>query len=295
MSILTKIFVVLVTVLSVLLVALIVPFVANTENLRGQLGQANQRIVAAEDKARDYQVEINAAQEAVSAQISELRNKNQKLESMVNTLQSDLATARADKQSETAKLAQLDASVSLLAAAEDTNSKLLADLQTELTQRRDAVVQLGQQRIELSDRVNQLQGDNEALTRSVRRTREQATALEQALAQLNQKIESLPDNVRILFSGETRTASTQEGSEPDFVIRGQITKVSTVEGTTFVQINVGQNDKVEPNMKFYVHTADNKYVGTIVISAVDTDASAGRVVLASGKITEGDQVFTGRS
>ncbi len=297
MSILTKIFVVLVTVLSVLLVALIVPFVANTENFRSQLSQANQRIVGLEDKARDYQVEINAAQEAVREQINELNNKIGKLTGNINTLQSDLATARAEKQSETAKLAQLEASVSLLSAADDTKSKLLEGMQTELTDKRDQVVKLDRQRIELSDRVNQLQGDNEALTRSVRRTREQATALEQAMAEINQKIETLPDDAKVIFRGGERSVALVEGGvEPTgIVIRGQITKVQVVEGTTFVQINVGQNDKVEPNMKFYVHTMDNKYVGTIVISAVDTDASAGRVVLATGKISEGDKVFTGRS
>jgi predicted nucleic acid-binding Zn-ribbon protein len=296
LSILTKIFVVLVTVLSVLLVALIVPFVANTENFRGQLADANRRIIAAEDKARDYQVEINAAQEAVRMQVEELSNKTQKLTSTINTLQSDLATARAEKQSETAKLAQLEASVSLLSAADDTKTKMLDGMQSELTERRDQVVKLDRQRIELSDRVNQLASDNEALSRNIRRTREQATAYEQALAAINARIQSLPDDVRLLLTEpDRRVAAVEGGVEPDFVIRGQVTKVEIVEGTTFVQINVGQNDRVEPNMKFYVHTSDNRFVGTIVISAVDTDAAAGRVVLSSGKINPGDNVFTGRS
>lgn len=295
MSILTKIFVVLVTVLSVLLVALIVPFVANTENFRGQLAQETQRRRAAEDKARDYQVEINAAQQAVAEQITDLNNKNQKLTATINTLQSDLATARADKQSETAKLAQLEATVSLLSASASQNSTILADLQTEVAQRRDAVVKLDRQRIELSDRVNQLQGDNEALTRSLRRTREQATSLESRLAEMNARIKSLPDEYQGYFTDPAARLAGAEPTEPDFEIRGRVTKVQSVEGVTFVQINVGSNDKVEPNMKFYVYRGDSEYVGTIVVNAVDTDASAGRVTLSSGSVAEGDMVYTGRS
>ncbi|HEX7008378.1 MAG TPA: hypothetical protein VF184_00255, partial [Phycisphaeraceae bacterium] len=72
MSTLTKAFVVLVTVLSILLVAVVVPFVARTQDLQSQLQATNSALNAAEQKARQYQAEITAAQDRVSEQVAGL-------------------------------------------------------------------------------------------------------------------------------------------------------------------------------------------------------------------------------
>jgi hypothetical protein len=70
--------------------------------------------------------------------------------------------------------------------------------------------------------------------------------------------------------------------------------VQKVEDTTFVQINVGSADGVAKNMKFLVHRG-NQLLGTLVITNVDTKASAGKLqVVGPGMlVAQGDAVLTG--
>ena len=297
MSILTKIFVVLVTVLSVLLVALVVPFVANTENFRGQLTQTQQKLAAAESKARLAQTEISTAQAGLSQTITNLQNEITALKEKNNTLQSDVDTARSARQAEAARLAQLDAAVTIMTATNEQNAKLIDALSSEVTQRRDAMVKLERQGIEQRDQINAMQSENEGLTRAFRRASENLAAREGELRDLQQRIALLPPDQKLALTGD-QSAMSAGGVEPEGrVIQGKVTKVEDVDGTTFVQLNVGERDQVTPNMKFYVHTPGNELLGTVVITAVDVDAAAGRVTLKSGNgpITPGALVYTGRS
>ena len=61
----------------------------------------------------------------------------------------------------------------------------------------------------------------------------------------------------------------------------------------FAQINVGTADHVAKNMKFLVYRGTT-YLGTLVISNVDTKASAGTLELTTGQqVNKGDGVLTG--
>lgn len=295
MSILTKIFVVLVTILSVGLVALIVPFVANTENFRSRISDLQAQLAVAEAKARDYQVEINAAQDRIAQQIEELNRTINTDKQTINNLQSELARARDENRTTAAELAQEKATVSLLSAAENQNATLLASLQRELGELREEKVTTSQRLIELADANNELAGDRQTLERNVRRLQEQLTAIEEQIATREQQIAALPQEIRDQYFRGRETVADARGYDSDVPIQGQVTKVSSDAGETFVQINVGERDQVKPNMRFLVYRDGNQYVGTIVVSAVDTDAAAGRVVLSNGQIAEGDRVYTGRS
>jgi myosin heavy subunit len=291
LSVLTKVFVVLVTVLSVLLVALIVPFVANTQNYRQLYESAQSQARGAEVKAASVQAEINAAQEANALRVAELNNKNQQLTATINTLQTDLADARANGAKSASDLAKLQADVSRLSAAANTSASLLDATRSELSQWREKAVAADTQLIQRADRINQLESTNETLVRSVDRLREQMTALQEQSKELEKLWASVPESVRQQVTGQTASADGGEVAST-VAIRGQVTKVETMDDTTFVQLNVGSNDGVRPNMKFLVHKGD-QFVGTVMVSAVDANASAGRVTLAQGTITAGDAVLTG--
>jgi len=289
LGVLTKVFVVLVTVLSVLLVALIVPFVANTENYKQQLDDAKIAKAAAEEVATLRQNELNAAQSRDSEMITVLKSQAQNLTTQINLLTQQLADSEAKARSESEKLAKFEADWSRLIATNQQNTQMTKELRVELTERREKMVTQQTQMIELADRNNEIESQLEAMTRQVRRVHEQLTQLQEQNADLERKLALLPPQWQQKILSEEIEAAP---FVPETPIRGQITKIQQLKDELFVQVNVGDNDGVTTNMKFLVHRG-NQFLGTLIITTVDAQNSAGRMRLTQGQIAEGDSILTG--
>lgn len=289
MGVLTKVFVVLVTVLSVLLVALIVPFVANTENYKEQLEDSRTARAAVEELATLRQNELNAAQSRDSEMVTVLKSQAQNLSTQINLLTQQLADSEAKARSESEKLAKFEADWSRLIATNQQNTQMTQELRVELTERREKMVEQQTQMIELADRNNELESQIEAMTRQVRRVHEQLTQLQEQNADLEQKLAQLPPQWQQKILSEEIEAAP---FVPETPIRGQITKVQQLKDELFVQVNVGENDGVIANMKFLVHRG-NQFLGTLIITTVDAQNSAGRMQLTQGEVAVGDSILTG--
>src|SRR5690606_9131386 len=89
---------------------------------------------------------------------------------------------------------------------------------------------------------------------------------------------------QVVAAASTGT-STAPAPLPSVSIRGEITAVESVGDQTFVAINVGKQDQVAEGMHFIIHSGD-QYVGSLTITKVDLNSSAGRVTLKRGDITK---------
>lgn len=293
MSTLTKAFVVLVTVLSILLVALVVSFVANTQDLSQRLRLAEQEREAARQVAVTRQAELSAAQEGAGRQITQLNNQINDLASQVTSLQAQLQTAQTSTQQERARLAGLEASLSQLSAAGAQTSALLEAVNQELQQRRGEAVTQQTKLIESADRIAELEGQLESLTRQVRRFSERMVSVQSRSQQLENVIAQLPENVRRQLPGVGQEGgATRAAASPEQPISGQVTQVQQAGGETLVQVNVGRNDAVQENMQFMVHRGD-QFIGNLLVESVDSNAAIGRMTLSQGQVQAGDQIFAG--
>lgn len=291
MNWITKAFVLLVTALSVVLVSMLVPFVVNTENYRQQLELAEQVKQAAIETAKQRGAEINALEAAESKRIIQLASEKQTLMSEISNLEQEVANAQAARQSEAARANQAQAENSRLTAVMQQQGQIMGALQSELRDRRKEMLDQQRRAIELADQNNQLTSELETFNREVRRLQEQMVALEQRNSNLENMLSRVPEDIR-------RDLRDEEGRVdrvayvPDTIIRGQVTRLDTEQGELFLEINVGDRDGVGENMRFWVHRGD-QFLGTMVITAVNPRASAGKVELVQGEIQPGDEVLTG--
>ena len=290
MSVLTKVFVVLVTVLSVLLATLVVAFVANVEDLRGQLTETRTALAAATAKAATKQAEITSVMAGLSQQIKDLESAKTNLTSEINSLRATLVQRQAELESERASSAQIKADISRLTAANQQHAETGRALQAELAYLRKVDVEQKTKLIQMADRNNELEGQLDTLTRQVRRFRERTVAMQERLAALEQKIRELPPEWQVVF--RRPEAEAAEPFVSDILIPGHITQVNRSGEETLVEINVGSNDHVAPNMKFVVYRG-NQFLASLIVTAVDADASAGRLEVVQGDVRVGDQVQTG--
>lgn len=292
MSILTKIFVVLVTFLSVALVALIVPFVAKVEDYKAQLTSAEQAKIQAEATARVQQAEKAALAEQESQRIRDLTAEKNALVASIATLSADKDKLSGELLASQAEIARNAANTSRLTAANQQFAAITQSLQDELKQRREQMVELQTRIISLGDRNDELVSQLDSLKREVNRFKEQMASLQDQNRDYERAIEKLDPSVRSEIMGTPETSAASRPFMPPVRIGGSVTNVQSVEGDTWVQINIGSNDGVEKNMKFWIHRG-GKYMGTLVISAVDANASAGRMDIMESQVSQGDSVLTG--
>lgn len=290
MSVLTKALVVVVTVLSVLLVALVVPFVANQQQYKKQLDEARQAEVAASTRARIAQQQADNAQEARAALVNQYETAAQNLTATLARLHTQLSEAQAAVAGQAAELAQAKADQSRLAATNQQIAGMLDATRSELTERRQKMVDLELRLIESNDRVNQLTSQMETADVSIRRLREDLAQRDQTISDYEARIAKLPQDVRDQMLAQITTAAGP--FMPQTAIYGQVSRVDNLAGDTFVQLDIGQRDNVAQNMKFVIYRGE-QFLGTLVVTLVDQDSAVGRVTLQQGPIKNGDSVRTG--
>ncbi|MCC7204429.1 MAG: hypothetical protein IT441_05070 [Phycisphaeraceae bacterium] len=290
MSVLTKALVVVVTVLSVLLVALVVPFVANQQQYKKQLDEARQAEVAASTRARIAQQQADNAQEARAALVNQYETAAQNLAATLARLHTQLSEAQAAVAGQAAELAQAKADQSRLAATNQQIAGMLDATRSELTERRQKMVDLELRLIESNDRVNQLTSQMETADVSIRRLREDLAQRDQTISDYEARIAKLPQDVRDQMLAQITTAAGP--FMPQTAIYGQVSRVDNLAGDTFVQLDIGQRDNVAQNMKFVIYRGE-QFLGTLVVTLVDQDSAVGRVTLQQGPIKNGDSVRTG--
>jgi len=295
LSVLTKVFVVLVTFLSIMLVALIVPFVAKTEDFRAKLQTAESAKSRAEAAARNRESEISQLQSGESERFTALQAKIRSLTETITNLTQSMADQKGRVQDLEADKSKRDADFSRLTAANEQFGQINKTLQDELADRRKETVDDKTRIIETVDRNNELESQLESLTRSVRQFQEKATELEGEKDRLEKMLAKLPPStLQALREGDQAMQDGNAVVTPSHPISGQVTKIQVLGTDTWVQVNVGRNDGVEQNMKFMVHRG-GQFLGSTMIMKVDTDESAGRMVLTipGAEVTVGDAVLTG--
>ncbi|MCC7192453.1 MAG: hypothetical protein IT444_06675 [Phycisphaeraceae bacterium] len=288
MSVLTKVFVVLVTVLSILLVALFVPFVAKTENYKEQVRLAKTEAEGARQTAAQRQTEINTMQNKQTEAYVQLQSAKALVDQQVLALNDRLAQSEKEGLEAKADLVKREADLTQLSAAAKLSTQLQEAMEAELRDRRTAMVSQQTRMIELQDRIEEITSQLQAAERQRKRDAERLVDLETQLAETTKRLAQGGSAVAANTAGPTAPATF----ESSVTINGSVTKVDKVEGDSFAQINVGSAGGVEENMRFLVHRGD-VYLGTLVITAVDTNAASGRMTLSTGDIQAGDKVLSG--
>ncbi|MEM0915612.1 MAG: hypothetical protein AAGK09_13495 [Planctomycetota bacterium] len=288
MSALSKAFVVLVTFLSVVLVALVVPYVAQTEDLNGQIRALEGRAAAAEAKAASAQAEIAAIQADVATQVQRLQGVVGDLTKDLNAKDAQLSSVSQQLEGTRQDHASAKAALEAATISSQGSTELMKGMTEQLTDLRQRELQQARENIELTDALQERTAEVSALTRSLRQLREDLKSQTDRIGTLEETLASVPpDVVSTVLATDIDTKPV-----PSSPILGTVTAVSATGGETLVQISVGSNDGVADNMDFLVHSGD-EYKGTVTITVVDSAEAAGTAVIAVGDIQPGDSVFAG--
>jgi hypothetical protein len=277
-SVLTKVFVVLATVLAVLLVPLMIAYVNNTAHFKSDLDTANAVRSVAESRAAAAETALARVQEGQASALSALNAEKAQLLARIETIRTDLNAAQVAQINAENKLATKDAQISQLSAGYDQAQTINASQAKQIDELQTKTLKTETRFVEVSNDLQEKITTLATLTEQVRLIQEQLKDAQDQLA--NQQKQQV-----VAMVGSSATATAAPLPPAGVNIRGQITAVDSVGDQTFVAVNVGRQDNVAEGMHFIIHSGD-QYLGSLTITKVDLNSSAGRITLKRGDIVK---------
>lgn len=285
MSILTKVFVIIVVVLSVFLSAHTVATFSQQEKWRASA--ADWKEVALAEQAKSRTIAANAALEAQNAlarHLADLDSIN-RLKADVSDKERELAKLESDYAAEQNRLTVAQGALAstsehnkLLETARNRDGEFIA----KLSRRNSELERLN---VDLNDRVKEL-------TSSVAMAQSQIRALREQIETISTSqvagVTQVPGGPGIVQTGipSVSTAARPIVTAP---IRGEVTDVKD----GLASISVGSSDGVVEGMTFLLYRAGvagskPMYLGTLRVTRVEANACAGSVETTEGQIRPGD-------
>lgn len=289
MSVLTKVFVVLLVVFSIALSMLVVAAFARQEDWRASAIHWQEAALTEQAKARTYAANEKIAQQQAldqhrrdSEELNGLRTEMAAKTGKIGELDRNLAETQNKLASEQGSVAGLTNSLQIVSASLDHErgfNQKIAARNSELEKRN----------VDLNDRVKELTTNVAMASAQVRALQQQITGYDEnrrAAAPGVAPATQIPGGTAIV---EAQVPNVTVSSETPISapVRGEVTKV---EGN-LASLSVGSADGVVSGMNFLVYRragSKPQYLGTVKITRVNANESAGTIEQSEGAIQPGD-------
>jgi len=288
-SVLTRVFVVLLVVFSIALSMLVVAAFARQEDWRASAIHWQESALAEQAKSRTYAANLSIAQQQAldqhrrdSENANKLKGELDSKNSKIGELERSLAETQSKLGSEQGSVASLSGSLTVVSSAlsqkEEMEKKLVAR-NSELEKRN----------VDLNDRVKELTTNVAMAAAQVRALQQQITGIEETRSSAATGLTppaQVPGGTAIVEGGvpSAEIAATSPITAP---VKGEITRVQG----SLASLSVGAADGVVPGMNFLVYRRSGSkpvYLGTVKITRVNANESAGTIEQSEGSIQPGD-------
>ena len=289
MHILTKIFIVLVTLLAVAIVPLVATYTTNENSLRAMYNTAD-------DQRRVSMTRATESEQSLVAQRGQMQQEIDARESTISAQRTEQANVRANVESLNAQIGRLEARLSqssanlqALSSASEVNSELKQRFVNENYDLRKEAIDSERMVMEMEDQLEQSRYQSEEADRAKRKAIEERHNMEKQLDMLQARLDAY-----ITKFGELEAFTIVDaGVAPDRTLSSVVLTVSRDFDDVLVEINVGSRDGVRKGWIMTVGS-NGTFLGRLQIEQVDINRSVGRVTLedaSRGLVVPGSTVF----
>ena len=285
MSVLTKVFVVLLTVASIALCMLVLASFAHQENWKASAEGYKAAALDEQAKARTISANAQLEKTRAIAQHQDDLARMGRLEAQVEEMQlevantdRELADAKASFKIEQGTAAKLTEEQKLMRSAFNKEAEFGAKIAKRNSE-------LERRNIDLNERVKEL-------TVGVEMARSQIRALQQQLAASgNEATYASAHQIPGTVEANIPSVALMPAPAMASAIRGEVTAIDG----NLASISIGSADGVAPGMKFLIYRrggsgARPQYLGTLRVTRVQADEAGGRLEQSTGDIRPGDAV-----
>ena len=287
MSILTKVFIVVLAVASMVSTTAVVSITARTTNWKKSSDAYQGQLRIADTTIRNQ----NAA---AAAQIATLRDSINAYDRQVNALRSDLQRSQGEVNSIRVDLKQAVGDRDSMAAM---NGGLVAQLGVsennaeEYRKQRDALearaMELDKRNLDLNERINEETAQIAVLLQQKRQFEQQLNILKNENQMLSRQARAAATGAQL--EDPTGAGMAKVRAATPIVATAVRGRVVGIDGD-IITVSVGSADGVKTDMIFVIFR-DSLYVGDIKISAVEPNQSAGRLTTSSMAPEVSDQII----
>lgn len=269
MSVMTKLFVVLLIICSLLLTAATVVFINRTEDFHKAAGIAEDQMRAAQRRAEIAANDANTARQRETEAIATANGKVSDLLARIQTMTQDLAAKDAQVNDLNAKLGVAQANIGDQAAGLKTMGQNVADV----TARNQALI-AENDKLRLTNA--EIVGANTDYSKRLEEAERERRFLNEQLMQAKSDLAKATGVLLDKGIPLNRPAVRNGASMPD--LKGIIRNVKTDEGRTYATISLGATSKVEKGMEFSViDDKEGTFLGKFIVDSVEPDTSFGRL------------------
>ncbi|MHA7812992.1 MAG: hypothetical protein ACX94C_06335 [Phycisphaerales bacterium] len=284
MHILTKVFVLIAAVLSIMMASLAISYSVNVDRVTADYRDMQAAKISAENELKAQQAthaqERGALEDDLGSLRDELASRNadtRRLEAANSELRIALRQAEAARESISSKIAQLGVTT-------ETQANIISEYKEENRVLRDGELAYRDEKIDLEKAISDLESQV-IVYEQVKR------ALQEQIAEIQRE----NDGTGVANAGSTTADEPRQIAGPQ--IRGTINEVvqDPNSGFTRVRINLGSNDRLRANTRFYIVRDNTQYLGDLIVESVDLNHAVGRVAFVKDSgttIQEGDQVLS---
>lgn len=291
MHILTKIFVVLVSLLAVALVPLAAVQSSNQASLRQQIKDKDVQVSAARSEL-DTERALRAKSENDTAlQIKDLDAEKNRLQSEL--AQSGLRLRNLDAEVAQAKirLVSLEQTIAVALDGDRTKTELTKTLSAQLDQQRTSLSDCEKMRIDIEQKYSKTDSDLRVAQEALGDLKEQVAALSSDKAKSDQVVQSFTAKF-----GPADAASASSGAAietPDRDLSAKVVNVKRTDNKVYAEIDAGSRDGVKVGWLMTIGDG-SRFIGKLMITSVDVNKSVGTVELedsaARGPVRAGQKV-----
>ena len=287
MHVLTKIFVVLVSLLAVLLVPLVVVYAHNENSFKSRYAAAESKTAAAQEALKAAEAKAGGDLARSDAKVQELTTAIGKLQSEktaadveVRQLQSQLAASEGAQQ-------QIISELALIRASQEAAQKMTESLITEGRDLRANMIAIERQRVELDEALREVTSQLEVAEQARRALAEELARVKdehsKALTRISQYVAVHGD------ISDVRIGTLGGGIIPDKTLTANVIRVERSSGQVLAEIDAGSKDGVKENWSMTIGSG-SKFIANLRIINVDINRATGVVTLEDPKTRGSVQV-----
>jgi chromosome segregation ATPase len=286
--ILTKIFIVLVTLLAVAIVPLVATFVVNEDTYKVRWVNTKAELFVTQTRATDAEKTLVSERAILQQELDTRSTTIAGLTTELANTKTALDTLHADRGQLQASLAQRDANMQALTSASDVNSRVKERFVDENYELRNRVLQVVRSLQEIEDKLEESHQDYEVAEAAKRKAQEDRRRFEVELVSIQELVDAY-----IARFGELETVAVASGIAPDRTLTATVLAVSRNENEVLAEINIGSRDGVKEGWIMAIGDGSS-FFGRLQIAEVDINRSIGRISLESsdrGLVAPGSTAF----
>ena len=286
MHVLTKIFIVLVSLLAVLLVPLVVVYAHNENSFKEQYQQERAAAATANRLLQQEQTAYSSALASKNIELQVLSQSSDELKRDVGRLEGEIADLQRDVVLKEKLWASVDSRLAVLASSGKAGQELNESLINELKTLRQDALQDAKRVVQLDEGLRDVQSQLEVAVAARR-------AMHEELQQLREELAQAVNTARVF---EEKYGRLEGGPPPPAVHDLDATVVNVRRGPdqTLAEINAGTRDGVEEGWNMMV-ARGGIFLANLRIIAVDINRATGVIELEDtsnrGEVQPGDRVL----